>query len=277
MELAAQRRQANGSVAARRLRRTGWLPAVVCGANGESRAIQIPGHEFSLVLRHHFSENLLFDLTVDQEQVRKVLLKEVQHDPVTDEILHADFVEISMTRKMRVRVPVRLAGDPVGVTQEGGILDHFLREVEVECLPGDLVEAIVGDVSGLKLGGTLLVRDLAVPPTLRVLTDSAQPVAGVSLPKEEEEAPPAEGAEAVPAEPEVITEKKEGEEEEEGGEEVEEEGKEGKKAAKPGAKPAGKAAPEAEKSKEKGLEKGAEKGQDKGPEKGKKEARKGKE
>jgi len=181
-----------------------------------SRSIQIDTHTFEMMLSRHAGENLLIDIDIEGEGVRKVLLKDVQQGPVKGELLHVDFLEISMTRKMRVMIPVEFVGEPAGVSQEGGILEHVLREVEVECLPGDLVESIPVDVSALKIGGSLLVRDLKIDPKLTLLTSPDVAIASVTAPRAEvvtaeAEAVAVEGA----AEPEVIGKKEEGEEGEE--------------------------------------------------------------
>jgi large subunit ribosomal protein L25 len=186
--------------------------------------IQLDRHSFEMMLRHHTSENLLFDVEIDKETPRKVLTKEIQRDPVTGTVINADFVEVSLTKKMRVKIPLMLMGEPVGVSQEGGVLEQMLRALEVECLPSDMVESIDVDVTALKLKETLLVEKLPVNPKLTVLTDKKLAVAGVMEPRAEEEVTPeaaVPGAEG--AEPEVIgKDKKEGEEEGEAGEGEEE-------------------------------------------------------
>lgn len=250
-KLVAQPRLPKGSGAARRLRREGVLPAVVSNEKGESRSVQLSRHAFEMMLHGHRSENLILDLEVEGEQPKKMLLKDVQHDVISGAAVHADFVEISMTKKMRVNVTIRLVGEAVGVSQDGGILDQALRSVEVECLPTDLVEEILLDVTPLKIGDTFHVRSITVPPGLTVLTPGDYPVAAVTAPRAEEEVKP-EGEEAAPSEPEVIGAKKEEGEEGEAGEE--EEKKEGKadarksEAKKPEAKKSEAKKPEAKKS-----------------------------
>lgn len=242
-KIVAQMRSEAGSAAARRLRNSGWLPGVLYGDGGENRSIKINAHAFKMLLRHHTGENLLLDMELDGAAGRKVFLKEVQHDPLTGDATHADFLAVSMTRKMRVRIPLVLVGDAVGVVTEGGILEQILRELEVECLPGDLVETIEVDVSGLHINTHMLVRDLKVDAKLTVLTDGHVAVAGVMEPQKEAEpaaegAAPAEGAAA--AGPEVISEKaaedrqkaKEGEKAEGGKKPAEGAKKEEKKPAK---------------------------------------------
>jgi large subunit ribosomal protein L25 len=211
IKLTATKRETSGSSAARALRKKGVLPAVVYGDKG-ARSIQIERHGFEMMLKHRTSENLILDLEVEGAGALKVLLREVQHGPVFGELLHADFVEVSMTKKMRVTIPVEFVGEPVGVSQEGGILEHVLRMIEVECLPGDLVDAFTLDVSGLALGKSLMVRDVAIDPKFTVLSSVDAAVATVVAPRievevTEEAAAPVEGEAGT--EPEVIGKKKE--------------------------------------------------------------------
>lgn len=209
IKLSVSKRVAKGTAASNSLRKSGWLPAVVYGEKG-SRSIQIDRRAFDTLLQHHTGENLIIDLDVEGEGTTKALLREVQHEAVMGGVLHADFVEISMNRKMRVTIPIVLKGEPVGVSQQSGILEHVLRHLEVECLPGDLVDSIDVDVANLGLGHTLMVRDLTLDAKLHVLTSGDVAVATVVAPREEkvEEAVP--GAEGAPAaEPEVIGKKKE--------------------------------------------------------------------
>jgi len=216
------------------MRRDGKIPGIINNEKGETTVIQLKGHEFEMLLRHQRSENILFDITVDSAQPKKVLLKEVQHDPMSGAIRHVDFVEISMTSKMRVRIPIVLIGEPVGVLKEAGILEHVTRELEVDCLPDDLVETIEVDVSELKLKERIRVRDLKVSAKLTVVTHGDVAVAIVSEPRAEEvevkpEEAAMEGAEG--AEPEVIGKKKEDDEEGEEGEEGDKKGKKDEKGA----------------------------------------------
>lgn len=213
----AELRTGTGTSQARALRRGGWVPGNMNLDGGGNKALRLNRHAFEQMLRHHASESVLVDLAIaGEDKPRKALLKEVQHDTVNGAILHADFLEVSMTRKMRASVSVRLAGDPVGVMLEGGILEQFLHELDVECLPGDLVEEIVVDVSGLHLGQAIPVGEIKVPAGLTIVTGAQIPMCSVLAPqKEEETAAAAEGAEAAAttAEPEVI---KKGKDEKEG-------------------------------------------------------------
>lgn len=200
-------RSESGSASSRRLRRDGWVPGVMNTEEGESRLVRLSLHDFEAMLHHHTSENLVLDLEVEGEKARKVLLKEVQHDPLTGKIVHADFMEISMTKMMRVGVPITLIGEPVGVLQDEGVLEHLLRVLEVECLPTELVEEVEADVSALKIGDALQVGDLKVNPNWTVVTPADMAVASVQAPRlVEEEVKPEEEEETEGGEPKVIGE-----------------------------------------------------------------------
>ena len=215
--IAAQPRETTGTAEARRLRREGLVPGILYGLQRDSRMLQMNRHDFELLLHRHASESLILDLKVGEDSPCKVLLKEVQHDSLTGDVLHADFVEISMTEKMSVNLPIRLVGEPVGVTQAGGIIDQLVRDGGVECRARDLGEDSPVNVEHLRIGDSILVGDLELGPTLEILTAPDVAVAHVEAPRmeEEETAAAEEGEEG--AEPEVIGEEgeeKTGEEEE---------------------------------------------------------------
>ena len=243
-KLTAKTREAKGTASAGRLRRTGWFPAVVYGEGRPGLDIQLNEHDFVVMLRTHRSENMIVDLTVEgREKPVKVMLKAMQHHPLTGRIIHVDFYEVSMTRKIEIEVPVKLVGVPTGVANEGGILEHVLRTLAVQCLPGDMVDEFALDVADLHIGKTLRVRDVKVDAAkYKVLSDPDQVVAAVAAPRTEEEEKAEAEAEAgvAAAGPEVLTEKKEEE-----GEEGEEKGKEAKGAGKDAKAPAAKEAAKA--------------------------------
>ena len=205
----AKTREVSGKGAAGRLRREGIVPAVVYGEGKEACPLELNAHDFELLLRHHAGESLVLDLSIDGKATKKVLLRDVQHHPLTDGVLHADFVEISMTKKMRVSIPLNFAGEPVGVTQDGGVLDLLLREVEIECLPADIVEEITVDVSGLNIGDSLQVADIQASLGFEIVTDPDIAVASVAAPRIEEEEVEEEVEEGSDGEPEVIGKKEE--------------------------------------------------------------------
>ena len=146
-------------------------------------------------------------LTLDDTKAweKPVLVKSVQHDPVDGHVLHVDFHAVTLTERVKVKVPLVLKGEPVGVKQEGGILEQFLRDIEVECLPTDIPTELAFDVSAFKIGDTMHVRDLTPPANTKITSELEGAVASVLKPKEEK---PEEEAAAV-TEPEVIREKKE--------------------------------------------------------------------
>jgi large subunit ribosomal protein L25 len=231
-------REKRGKEQAKKLRKSGFIPAVVYGQKTASLPLEIENKAFHLLLRHGLGENVLITLTSDnkKEKDRKVLIREIQRDPVGGDILHIDFHEVSLTRKLFIQVPVHIVGTPEGITA-GGILQHVLRELEVECLPTAIPEKIEVDVSHLKIGDSIHVSDLKLD-NVDIVSDPGSSIVSLVPPTvfKEPEVVPA----AAEGEPEVITEKKEGEEEgkeepkeekkpaAEGKEEKKEEKKEGK-------------------------------------------------
>lgn len=211
VKLAAAPRTETGSGPVNRLRKQGWMPCVVYDSEGHSRPLKTHRHTFEMLIRHHGAANLILDLEVEGDTVRKVLVKEIQRDHIRENATHADFMEISMTKKLRVPVAIRLLGEPTGVSQQGGVLEHLVRTVEVECLPTDIVKEFTLDVGALNIGDRLFVRDLKIDPKFALLTAGDIAIATVQLPHIEEEVKPeGEAGEAAAEGPEVIG--KEGEE-----------------------------------------------------------------
>jgi large subunit ribosomal protein L25 len=186
------------------------------------------------VLHTKAGSNVIITLKVQSEEKalkdKTVIVKELQHDPVRGSILHVDFGEISLTDTLKVNVPIVAKGDPVGVKQEGGVLEHIMWEVQVECLPTDIPEKIECDVSALKIGDAIFVKQLAVPEGVKILNDP-ELIAMIVKPPHIEK-PKEEVVEEV-AEPELIREKKEKE-----AEEGAEEGAPAKSEKAPGSAPA---------------------------------------
>jgi large subunit ribosomal protein L25 len=204
-------RQELGRSKVKELRDDGFIPAVVYGGDKDSQAIKVPRSQFMRLLHQHRLENAVINLKVKDDKKNKprpCLIKEIQYNPVHDDIIHVDFNEISLTKVIKVNVPVVAKGEPVGVKLEGGSLEHILWEVEVECLPTDIPKEIEIDVSQLKMGESIHVKDLPVPAKIKILNDPDASVLSVAQPlKEEVVAAPVEGE--VAQEPEVIKEKKE--------------------------------------------------------------------
>ena len=205
--LTAQRRPLKGGRPVTQLRREGLVPGIVYGKGTESLPVAVQQRELVKLLHSRAGEHSLVTLRLEDTTSweKPVLVKEIQHDPVDGHILHVDFQTIVLTERLRVRVPLILKGEAVGVKQDGGILEHFLREVEVECLPTEMPASVEFDVSALKIGDAVHVRDLALPKNAKIVSDPEGVIASVQKPKEEK---PEEAAAAV-TEPEVLREKKE--------------------------------------------------------------------
>ncbi|NBQ55766.1 MAG: 50S ribosomal protein L25, partial [Verrucomicrobia bacterium] len=193
----------------RRIRASGRVPAILYGS-GTAQALELNGREIAEALHGSSSESVLVDLMVEAEggatTKKMALIREVQHDPLRDTIEHVDFHQVEENKKLRVEVPVHEIGEAVGVRTGGGILDHALRTLRVECLPKDLPERIDVDVSALEVGQSIHVGEVKLPAGVAVLNAKELPVFMVLLPTVEEEVKP--GAEGAPTEPEVIREKK---------------------------------------------------------------------
>ncbi|MDD2600019.1 MAG: 50S ribosomal protein L25 [Kiritimatiellae bacterium] len=187
IKLKAELRVAEGSNAAGRLRRAGMIPAAVNRSGGDTTLVKFDAHTFEGLLRQHTSEHFIVTLDLDGEVI-PALPREVQRNVITGNTIHVDFIEVSLTEKITITIPVELLGDPVGVRVNGGILEHLLREVEVECLPADMVERFTIDTSELEIGDVLYVSDLKLSNAYTVVnTSEDQAVATVVSPVEESE------------------------------------------------------------------------------------------
>lgn len=199
--LNAEVREGSGKGIARKLRASGRMPAVVYGGTEGSVALQLDPVALDRLLRASGSGmNTLIDLSYGGGRVQ-VLLKDLQRDPVRGSYLHADFYRVNLTEAVEVEVPIHLVGEPAGVRLQGGILDHSLRELLIECLPNKIPPSIEVDVRELQVGEVIHVRDLPLPEGVEALLDPDQSVASVVLPAAEEAAAAAvveeeEGAEA---------------------------------------------------------------------------------
>jgi large subunit ribosomal protein L25 len=215
--LEAQPREAGTKNHARRVRREGKIPAVVYGAGKDAVPVSVDPRHVLRILRSESGHNTIFDLAVvtpsgnggesTKGETAKAMIVDWQYEPIKGHLLHIDLKRIAMDKALRVSVPVILQGVPAGVKTEGGILEQMLREVEIECLPGDIPSHIDVDVSELTFGKVLRVSDLPHNEKLKFLSDANQPVAHVTSVKEEVVAAPeavAAEAGAAPAEPEVI-------------------------------------------------------------------------
>lgn len=201
--LQASTRSNTGKGAARSLRRQGKVPGVIYGHNRVPEALAIETAALNKMLIGVSAGTTVFDVVVDGRPAVKALIREIQrHSVRPSEILHLDLYEIRADEKVTLSVPIHLIGIPDGVRNFGGVLDHSLRELEIEVLPVDIPEHVELDVTALTIGHSFFVRDLKVEKA-EILNDPDTPVCTVVAPRAEEAPAPVEEA-AAPAEPELI-------------------------------------------------------------------------
>lgn len=207
VKLSARPRADVGRNSVKHLRTRGSIPAVIYGHKSQPGNLEVNAREISALLSHAVGENILVELEIAGEKgssTKLSLIQEVQHHPVRGDILHVDFLEVAMDEVLHTEVPIEAVGEADGVKNYGGLLEHSLRSLHIECLPKDLPEIISVDVSALGLNQSLHVRDLVLPAGVKATTDADLTVFIVAEPKVE--AAPA--AAEAPTAPEVIKEKK---------------------------------------------------------------------
>jgi len=202
-------REGRGKGPARRTRAEGLVPATLYGGRKNPIALSVNAKQVSRILRSETGHNTIFTVQVAGTGDERAMVKDWQVDPVSGSLLHVDLLRIAMDVRMRVRVPVHTFGEAQGVKLQGGIFEMVTREVEVECLPGDIPEEFKVDISGLMIGKQLRAADLPIDPAkIKLVTDPQRVLAHVVTLKAEAEPTTAEGtavaAETAPAEPEVI-------------------------------------------------------------------------
>lgn len=203
VQLDAAVRTDTGKGAARSLRRSGKVPAVIYGHGRAPEALVIESAAVAKALSSATAATML-EVTVAGRAPVRALLREVQRNPMrAQDILHLDLYEVHADEKITVSVPVHLVGIPDGVRNFGGVLDQVLRELEIEVFPGDIPESIDVDVTTLAIGNSLFVRDISVAKA-EILNDPDIPVATVVAPRAEEVAPAPAVEEVAPGEPELI-------------------------------------------------------------------------
>jgi large subunit ribosomal protein L25 len=207
-------RQSGTKNDARRIRKSGLVPAVLYGAGLDPLNITVDPKQMKRILNSESGHNTIFDLAAGGD-AGKAMIVDWQYEPIKGALLHVDLKRIAMDKLLRVSVPVVLKGEAPGVKLQGGILEQMVREVEIECLPADIPGRIDADVSKLEFGQTIRVSDLPHIDKVKFITDANQAIAHVTAVKEVVEATPVEGVEAAAttAEPEVI---KKGKQETEG-------------------------------------------------------------
>ncbi len=226
LTIKCEKREIFGKNASRRLRREGKVPAVLYGGMEPNIHLAVQKKDIFGILRSESGENTIFQTSFDSESI-DTMIKEFQVDPVTDEILHIDLIEIAMDKAVEVSIPIIVKGEAVGVKAEGGFVDFITREIEVECLPGDIPEHIEVDISALHLHQSIKIEDIASLPGVKILSDPNTLVVLIEAPTKEEVIPEAVEEEvevmAEGEQPEVIKKEKE---EEEGEKEAKKEEKE---------------------------------------------------
>src|SRR5271169_3664051 len=232
-------REGRGKGPARQIRLTGMVPATMYGGKKDAVSLAVNAKQVARILRSESGHNTIFSVKLEGGAEEKAMVKDWQVEPIKGALLHVDLLRIAMDVRMRVRVPVHTFGEPQGVKMQGGVFETVTREVEVECLPGDIPEEYRVDVTEFLIGKQLRAGDLPIDAKkIKLLTDPSRVLAHVVMLKKEEE-PVAEAAvatETTAAEPEVI--------------------KKGKKETEEGeAEGAAEAAPKAEKPEKKGKEK----------------------
>lgn len=205
-ELKATLRDEQGKSAARRMRREGRIPAVIYGHGEETRSLVLDAHEFEMLVKRYSLDTTLIELSIEGGKKKggkvKALVSEVQKHPYKPLVLHVDFQQIHAGERVTVEVPIRLIGTAEGV-RDGGVLQHVLHELEMECAVEIIPEAIEVDVSGLQVGDSVHVGELTLPEGVDVLVEAGRTVCLVAAPTVLEVTEEAE-AEAAAAEPELV-------------------------------------------------------------------------
>ncbi len=205
VSLEAGIREKTGKGSSGRLRRRGYIPAILYGGKEAPQSLIVNIKDLKKALSTEAGENVIISLKVG-DKTRMVIVKDLQVDLIREDLLHVDLYQISLKERLKASVPIVVRGEAPGV-KEGGILQHRLREIEVECLPTEIPESIPIDVGDLRIGNSLHVKDLRVTGDIKILADGEESVVSIVPPTVEEVAPPT--PEEVVAEPEVIGEEKE--------------------------------------------------------------------
>jgi large subunit ribosomal protein L25 len=194
----------------KKLRASGRVPATIYGRQIKPQNLELDAREIRDLINHSVSENLLVDLAVesDAKPKRLALLQEVQHHPVDGKILHVDFHEVAENEKVTVNVPLETTGEATGVKNGGGTLEHILHKLKVRCLPKDLPEQIIVDVTALEIGKSIHIGEIKAPAGVEIIGDKHLTAISVAAPRAEEEAAPAADAKAA-GDVEMTKEKKE--------------------------------------------------------------------
>jgi len=211
VKLSARPRPESGRNAVKQVRARGSVPAVIYGSRTAPANLEVPLRDLETILAHAVGENILVDLEIhDGSKVSNqlTLVQEVQHHPLRRDVLHVDFQAVSMTEEISAELAIEPVGEADGVKNGGGLLEQSVRSISIRCLPQNLPEILRVDVSALKVGESLHIRDLQLPGGVRTTSDADLTVFIVAEPTVAAEPAAAASAEAAPASPEVIKEKK---------------------------------------------------------------------
>lgn len=205
LSIKAERRDVFGKNASRRIRRQGNVPAILYGTGSAGSSLTLAKKDVFAILKSETRENTLFKILVDGES-QDAMIKELQRDPTSDELLHLDLIHIALDRAIRISVPILLVGDAVGVKTEGGFVDFLNREVEIECLPAFIPEHIPVNIEHLHLHQSVKVEEVTPPEGVKFISDQGTVLVLISAPHVEEVAakPEVEEGIAEEKEPEVI-------------------------------------------------------------------------
>lgn len=213
--ITAESRDSRGKNEARRLRAKGSMPAVLYGGVDGPKPVAVDPKELTRILNSKTGHNTIFNLSVGDNGNTPVMIVDWQYDPIKDSLLHVDLKRIDLTQRINVKVPVVTHGDPKGVKIQGGIHEVVTREIEIECLPNDIPEQFVVDVSELMIGQNIRISDIPISASMKLVSQPDMVISHVVALRVEETPAVEAGVEAAPAaaEPEVI---KKGKKEEEG-------------------------------------------------------------
>lgn len=215
-KIKGEKRALFGKNASRRMRKEGKIPVILYGPDIENAPLILEKRDIFAILKSESGENTVFKVSFDSKTT-DTMIKDLQRDPVTDEILHADLIQIAMDKAIRVSVPTVSVGEAVGVKAEGGFVDFVTREIEIECLPADIPDHIEIDISDLHLNQSLQVEDITPTEGVEIISDPSAVIVHIRVPMAEEEVVEEEEEEEIigeEEEPEVIKKEKEKEEEE---------------------------------------------------------------
>lgn len=209
LKLNGNMRTTSGKEAARKIRQQGMTPAIIYGNRAENTSISFNTKEFLKIVHGEAHENTIFEINIEgaKSSPSNVIIKGIQTDPVKGTLLHVDFYEINMGQPIQVHIPVEIKGEAIGVKEEGGLIDFASREIFVECLPKDLPEKIEIDVSGLKMGESIHIRDITLPTGAKTLESMDKVVLSIIHKLKVKEEIVEELKEEVEIEPEVLSQK----------------------------------------------------------------------